>query len=66
MDQVEDPLPDSDFEGGKHTPVSIFSLEAQVSSETLGEFCDSILQRLEAAGIRVKYDDRINYTAGWK
>ena len=38
----------------------------QVNSEALGEFCDPILQRLETAGVRVKYDDRINYTAGWK
>ncbi|CAM9392531.1 unnamed protein product [Ascophyllum nodosum] len=38
----------------------------KVNSEALGEFCDPILQRLETAGVRVKYDDRINYTAGWK
>lgn len=38
----------------------------QVKLETIAEFAGPIVQSLKAAGVRVKFDDRANYTAGWK
>ncbi|CAB1108774.1 unnamed protein product [Ectocarpus sp. CCAP 1310/34] len=38
----------------------------KVKLETIVEFADPIVKSLKAAGVRVKFDDRINYTAGWK
>lgn len=38
----------------------------QVRLDTIAEFVDPIVAKLKAAGVRVKCDDRINYTAGWK
>lgn len=29
-------------------------------------FCDPIVKELKAVGVRIKFDDRDNYTAGWK
>lgn len=43
-----------------------WSLIGQVKLETIIEFADPIVKSLKAAGVRVKFDDRINYTAGWK
>ncbi|CAN0010404.1 unnamed protein product [Pylaiella littoralis] len=38
----------------------------KVRLDTIAEFVDPIVAKLKAAGVRVKCDDRINYTAGWK
>jgi len=38
----------------------------KVSYDTLGPYCEEIQAKLEAAGLRVKYDDRTIYNPGWK
>eukprot|EP00752_Nemacystus_decipiens_P005650 g5113.t1 len=38
----------------------------KVKLETITEYAGPIVQSLKAAGVRVKFDDRGNYTAGWK
>ncbi|CAN0541663.1 unnamed protein product, partial [Laminaria digitata] len=38
----------------------------QASLETISDFCAPIVKSLKAVGVRVKFDNRVNYTAGWK
>ncbi|GMI05150.1 hypothetical protein TrVE_jg12404 [Triparma verrucosa] len=38
----------------------------KVSYETLSPYCEDMKNKLEAAGLRVQYDDRTIYNPGWK
>ncbi|CAM9130129.1 unnamed protein product [Scytosiphon promiscuus] len=38
----------------------------KVKLETIAEFVGPIVKSLKAGGVRVKFDDRANYTPGWK
>lgn len=38
----------------------------QASLETISDFCAPIVRSLKDVGVRVKFDSRVNYTAGWK
>eukprot|EP00904_Undaria_pinnatifida_P012991 jgi/Undpi1/8822/HiC_scaffold_25.g11284.m1 len=38
----------------------------KASLETISDFCAPIVRSLKDVGVRVKFDSRVNYTAGWK
>eukprot|EP00529_Nitzschia_sp_RCC80_P004441 CAMPEP_0113504732 /NCGR_PEP_ID=MMETSP0014_2-20120614/34883_1 /TAXON_ID=2857 /ORGANISM="Nitzschia sp." /LENGTH=923 /DNA_ID=CAMNT_0000399883 /DNA_START=41 /DNA_END=2809 /DNA_ORIENTATION=- /assembly_acc=CAM_ASM_000159 len=41
-------------------------LSKRLTGDMADPYCTSILQELEAQGLRAKYDDRIMYNPGWK
>jgi len=41
-------------------------ISKKMGRDVLEPYCRDIAAKLKAKGVRVKYDDRVNYTGGWK